>query len=411
MKSILFFLSLICCVQSNSQSFYLAVKARYSETRLVDDLPNPPKRENRFILSFYAAASDGTLSPISLTNTDLWVQLQGLQYGTLNSGVLDSLGNNYPGYAYTAPKAVAYYNSKGANFVDCDSMVAAHFIVNGYELDCGFVTVSYWETDLGTGLTTESFPAPNVLLPYFDAPHPFYFTPTNLNFDWSVMPPAAPYNHYLYSCEGVEQRVLRGVLGHSGDSVPTLLPVRLANFRGSIDDAGIVKLSWSNMTESNLRFYIVETSADGIIYSSIDTITPAANNGTQVDYTAHTSQTNLKMFYRVRAVEVSGEMSLTQVVRLDKQIDAIAEPDFSFSVFPNPVEGERVTIQLRNAREGRYLAFLVAPDGERFKQVMIMHPGGDLTRAFELGTLPNGIYRLVLHSPTRRYTKTIVYGR
>src|SRR5258706_9948769 len=106
MKTKFIFLSLMlfiyCC--SFSQSKYIGVKARYAETRLVDDSPNPPKRQNRLILSFYEVSSTGVYTPVSLSNYDIWVYKEGLQYGSYMGGVLDSSGNNYPGYSWPAPK-------------------------------------------------------------------------------------------------------------------------------------------------------------------------------------------------------------------------------------------------------------------------------------------------------------------
>ena len=200
MKMFLFIISFF--VSFVSQSQYIGVKARYTETRLVDDSPNPPKRENHLILSFFEVSPGGIYSPTTLSNYDLWVYKVGLQYGSFMGGVLDSSGNNYDGYAWPAPKAVAYYNSLGLNYIDCDPNAATHYVVNGHELDCGFVTVSYWDIDYGTGNPFEAFTAPNICLPYYSFGHPYYFNPGNVNFDWSVLFPTSPYNLYNFSCGG-----------------------------------------------------------------------------------------------------------------------------------------------------------------------------------------------------------------
>src|SRR5260221_11565213 len=187
-------LQFFCCY---SFSQYIGVKARYAETRLVDDSPNPPKRQNRLILSFYEISSTGVYTPVSLSNYDIWVYKEGLQYGSYMGGVLDSSGNNYPGYNWPAPNAVSYYNSYYPNYIDCDPNAATHYIVNRHELDCGFIGVSYWDIDYGTGQQIELFTAPNVCLPYYIWPDPYAILPGNVNFGWPVFP-TAPYNWYSF---------------------------------------------------------------------------------------------------------------------------------------------------------------------------------------------------------------------
>src|SRR5688572_32575499 len=107
MKRFLFFLMTIFCIETQAQ--YIGIRARYIDTRLVDNSPEQPSRENRMILSFYEVSGAGVWTPTVLNNYDLWIYKEGLQFGSPMGGVVDSSGNNYPGYAYTAPRVVAYY--------------------------------------------------------------------------------------------------------------------------------------------------------------------------------------------------------------------------------------------------------------------------------------------------------------
>ena len=115
------FIFLLLLISNLCTAQYIGVRARYTETRLVDDSPNPPKRENRLVLSFYTVTFNGTgndFTPVVLSNYDIWVYKEGLQFGNPMGGVLDSTGNNYPGYAWPAPKVVSYYNTLGLNYID-----------------------------------------------------------------------------------------------------------------------------------------------------------------------------------------------------------------------------------------------------------------------------------------------------
>lgn len=397
---ILFF-TLLLLIYASSYSQYIGVKARYTETRLVDDAPNPPKRENRLILSFFEVSPLGIYTPVSLTNYDMYVYKAGLQYGSLMGGVLDSTGNNYEGYAWPAPKAVAYFNSYFPNYIDCDPNAATHYIVNGHELDCGFITVSYWDIDWGTGQGFEAFPAPNVCLPYYLWPHPY--ASMNYNFSWPVVP-TAPYNWYSFACyQSTQQLVIRGVLQPDSSNSIVVLPVKFANVRGTIDATDNASIYFSNLTESDILRYEIERSADGSAFQSIGTVLPTSNTGSRADYTFTSLQPDHRDHYRVKAIETIGGFFYSTIINLTK-------PDRpqQFSVYPNPVTNGQFSFRLTDAENGHYLFTIINPQGQHMKQKLINHTGGDITRQVDITGLPPGVYQLVLWSATQRYTQKIM---
>lgn len=410
MKMKFILLVALLCTHCFGFSQYIGVRARYTETRLVDDSPNPPKRENRLILSFFTVSFNGTqnvFTPVVLSNYDIWVYKQGLQYGNLMGGVLDSTGNNYPGYAWTAPKAVSYYNTLGLNYIDCDTISATHYVVNGQELDCGFITVSYWDVDGGTGMPFEAFPAPNICLPYYDFMHPFYWNPGNVNFGEGNIFPGPPYNLYNFSCGGPLQLVRRGLLSYDSTG-GVVLPVRFANVQAEIDATDRVIISWSNMTESEIQNYIIESSVDGILFQLAGTVMPTGNIGERVDYTYSTGQTAALTYYRIKAVEITGTLLYSNVVVV-KRTTPVTVTDQSFSIYPNPVTRGEFSFRLANAPAGRYICSVINPEGQPIRHKMIQHNTGDLVRQIDLTGLPSGLYRLVLRSTTKKFTETVVY--
>ena len=68
MKKI-FLLSFIALACSHCFSQYIGVRARYVETKLVDNPPHAPSRENRLILSFFTVDAFGVYTPANLTTT------------------------------------------------------------------------------------------------------------------------------------------------------------------------------------------------------------------------------------------------------------------------------------------------------------------------------------------------------
>ncbi len=411
MKSILLACLFLIAISSHSQ--YIGVKARYTETRLVDDSPKPPKRENRLILSFYEVTFNGDYvwTPVVLSNYDIYVYKEGLQYGNQMGGVLDSTGNNYPGYSYPAPKAVAYYNSLGIPYIDCNPNTATHYVVNGQTLDCGFIPVSYHDTDWGTGNAIECFPAPNICLPYYFFGDPYYFNPGNVNYDWTPGYPGPPYNMYNFSCGGSLQLVMRGVLGADSGSANEPLPVRFANVRGELDNTNTATIQWSNMTENDIVNYTVEIVKENNQWQVIGTVLPQKNDGSNADYTFQTLQTEDKVLYRIKATESTGKIFYSTIISLRKSGGSSipGEPSRILSIYPNPVTEGVITFNLSNAEKGRYVSIVVTPDGRQVKQKMIEHDGGNLTRQIDMSGLLPGIYQLVIRSSNHKYTQKFIY--
>ena len=404
MKSILFALIFVA---STSFGQYIGVKARYTETRLVDDAPNPPKRENRLILSFFEVSPLGVYTPVSLSNYPIHIWKEGLQYGTTYSNVWDSAGNMYAGYTFTAPKAVAYYNSWGPEYIGCDLGYTTPYIANGFELDCGFITVSQW-TDWGAGLF-EFFTTPNISLPWYGWPHPYFMQPGNVNFDQTQVPPGCPYNWCNPPCGGL---IIRGVLTQDTGSAPPPLPVKFAGVRGVLDN-NIATIYFSNLTESNISSYYIERSTDASSYQTIGTVLPTKNNDDSANYQFQTLQTEDKAFYRIKAVETTGQVFYSTIVSLSRDMDPSnpIENNSTLRVYPNPVVGGNFTFNLSNAEKGRFISIVVSPEGRELRQRLIMHNGGDLTRSVDLSGLPAGIYQLVIRGERTKYSQKILYVR
>ncbi len=404
-------LLLISCL-SNAQ--YIGVKARYTATRLVDDAPNPPKRENRLILSFYEVSPAGVYTPTTLSNYDIWVYKQGLQFGNVMGGVLDSTGNNYPGYNFTAPKVVSYYNSLGTNYIDCDPNAATHYVVNGQELDCGFITVSYWDMDYGTMVPFEAFSAPNVCLPLYPIEHPYYFSPGNVNFSVGSVFPGPPYNMYNFFCgSGTLQLVVRGLLPRDSSGILIALPVRFENVQGRLVQADLARISWSNYTEIDISHYEIEVSTDNISFTTLGSILPISNVGSRSDYIYTLYQSTLTASYRIKAVENNGQSFYSRIVFLKKQENNSFQnsQQSKLIVFPNPVSTSDINFRLTSAPPGRYIASLITPEGNHTKFKLIEHPGGDLNRQLNMDGLSAGVYQLILQTTEHKFTQRVLYVR
>jgi len=405
-KFILFaFLFCMNCCGYSQNTLYIGIRARYVATRLVDNPPNAASRENRLVLSFYTVSDAGVYTSVSLTNYDLYIYKGGLQYGSLIGGVVDSAGNNYPGYSYTAPAVCSYYNSMGIGVIDCNPNITDHYTVNGHELDCGWINVSYWYYDELADRSDEYFTAPNVCLPYYFFPSPYYFSPGNVNFTEPV-PAGAPYNHYNFSCAGSSlQLVHRGVLPQD-TSIALLVPlaVGFAHVSAVRAAATSVRVAFSNLTETDVDRYEVERSTDGVTFTTAGLIFPFLNSGSRADYTFTDSAAGPgRLFYRVKAIEQGGGIKYSAVAFVDAAVITAG-----LSVFPNPIIDHHLTFRVNDAVKGLYRVQVMNAIGQVSFTTILQHNGGPFSGALDLPVTLRGVYYLTVQSPVSTFSNKIL---
>ena len=408
MKRILLFVLLSSCLQLRAQ--YIGVKARYTETRLVPNPGFPVSRENRLMVSFYTVIDTGVYTPAVISNQTFWIWKTGLQIANIYGGILDSSGHNYPGYSFTAPRAIAYFNTYGDHHVDCDPSLTVSYLANGHEIDFGFVEVSHWIYNDVYDRYEEQFTAPNIFLPYYQFPHPYAIMPGNANFGGY---PAGESSGYTFFCAGPSQQwVYRGEITHNSDSSFVILPVRFAGESITVSGEATVSLSWSNMTESDVLHYEVQRALPGGGFETISTITPALNDGSRADYTNVFSQASPQIYYRIKAFEYSGAAFYSKVLYGNLEtFNQTREDQNKLTVFPNPVVHSNFQFQLSQARKGRYISTVVTAEGKQLKRQLIMHNGGNLPGQVDLSGIPAGMYQFVLTSDNETFTKKIILIR
>jgi hypothetical protein len=395
----------LICIFSFSQ--YIGVKCKYVDTRLVPNPGHADSRENRLVLCFYNVDPLGVWTPISVTNYDMYVHGGGVQV-TGYSGVLDSLGSNYPGYGFTAPVVASYYNSMGRNWVDCDPNGAIHFVANGHELNCGFFQVSYWETDYDD-TEKERFTTIDVSLPFYFWPDPLAQQPGNVNFGPTGTLGSGPYNLYNFAC-GTLQLVDRGLMW--ADSMGTFNPlaIHFANINATMGGTCKATIHWSNLTESDIHYYFIERSVNNAPFQTMDSILPIGNTGGRVDYSYNDNDSvsgyNL---YRIKAVENTGNFYYSMVLRINGCLGgrgSIDQP--KLVIYPNPSQNGRFVLRSPDLPKGRYDVVLVSTFGQQTSITQIDHHGGALNKLFDLGWVKSGVYTIVVRTADLNLTQKIM---
>lgn len=195
-----------------------------------------------------------------------------------------------------------------------------------------------------------------------------------------------------------------GSPGVSLNTALTPLPVAITSLQAAQKSTGI-QLDWLAYNEQNIEQYEVERSSNGTSFSSIGQV-PATGNGRLTARYSYTDAVPLTgtNYYRIRVVEKGGEVNFTGIIRIQQHAGKSG-----VTVYPNPVQGNRMTLELNQVNKGRYALSLFNDVGKLIFQNEINHPGGSATQTIELPrALPAGIYRLRAISKESEFAQTIL---
>lgn len=181
------------------------------------------------------------------------------------------------------------------------------------------------------------------------------------------------------------------------------LPVKFGRFTALEVNAGI-KLSWNNETESEVENYFVERSTDGQHYTTIAILEPKGNNGGNFEYSfVDATPAKGNNFYRIRVKEITGKLAYSDIVRI-----SFGRAGTSMTLYPNPLKGGKLSIQLNDLPTGRYTLRVLNLNGQTVAEQSLNHPGGAANESITLRQLKAGIYVLELNGTVKMQQQFVV---
>jgi hypothetical protein len=163
-----------------------------------------------------------------------------------------------------------------------------------------------------------------------------------------------------------------------------------------------IEVTFNTANETNMHSYEVEESKDGSTFTKGTTLeakNAATNNYSWLDATVH----NGNNYYRIKAIEKNGATKYSQVVRVN-----IGTKRSEFTVYPNPVKGGTINLQLTDIKKGVYTVKVVNNLGQEIAARTITHNGGSATQTINIGNAPTGKYNMVITNGTTTVTKTVI---
>jgi hypothetical protein len=182
-----------------------------------------------------------------------------------------------------------------------------------------------------------------------------------------------------------------------------VLPVTLLDFKATkANDA--IGLLWTTANEFSLAKYNVERSATGNNFYSIGSVPSTNTSFIKVYQWLDNAPLAGVNFYRLKILDLDGTFKYSMVVKMDMNARK------GISVYPNPVTGHLLLLQMYGQLKGDYFINLYNSNAEKMMSSRITHDGNDAVRSIPLNkNLPTAVYYLEISDPGKNKTTLKLY--
>ncbi len=165
-----------------------------------------------------------------------------------------------------------------------------------------------------------------------------------------------------------------------------------------------IGLTWKTTNDINHLFYELEKSTNGIEYTNIAKIYA---DGTGSYSYLDTSINTRKVYYRVRYYNAEAQYGVTNTVLMEP-----SNKSSNISVYPNPVSGKTMSVQMNQLDPGNYQLAILDNQGRTLFTQQILHQNNSSTIPVTFNrNFTSGMYRLKLTHTTslKVYTTNIIF--
>ena len=183
------------------------------------------------------------------------------------------------------------------------------------------------------------------------------------------------------------------------------LPVSLLNFKVSLAGDHQANISWSTSLEMNCKYYDVQRSMDGNIFTTIATLPGHGTSSLQHDYTFKDDISGIIapfVYFRLSQVDADGQKNYSKIIVLRTK-----GTRNRISISPNPFSGTiNMNFDWKND-EPASLIIINASGKKVFEKQVQMNKGSNYLKADNL-LIPPGFYFVQLVSNNEKITMKIV---
>ncbi len=183
-----------------------------------------------------------------------------------------------------------------------------------------------------------------------------------------------------------------------------ILPVNITSIKAT-DKQSHILLEWNTLTESGMDKFEVEKSADGRQFKPVASVVAKGNSSTLTSYNwVDVNRLASANYYRLRSVGKNGHATTSAVIKVN-----VGKANESLSLFPNPVKGNVITVQLNNLTKGQYALTITNKLGQQVLVQTVKHTGGTASQTINLpAAMHAGIYQLEVSGSDVKYNQQII---
>lgn len=114
-------------------------------------------------------------------------------------------------------------------------------------------------------------------------------------------------------------------------TTPSPLPVELGSFEGKCDN-GAIQLDWSSISEKNVDYYTVESSAGNGTWTALEKVKAQGTTTSETTYQSSFRAQNGSDYYRLKWTDFDGKEKYSSIIYVSCKNHGV-------SIFPNPNNG------------------------------------------------------------------------
>jgi len=156
-------------------------------------------------------------------------------------------------------------------------------------------------------------------------------------------------------------------------------------------NGNVATIKWNTVGENGVAKFEVEKSIDGTSFAKIGEES-AKNTATASYTTTDKDVVSTTTFYRIKAISTDGTNAYSNIAKVTYNLQVT-----TYNLFPNPLTGKNLNVQLGNVVAGKYLISITNALGQKVAESTIAHTGGNGTHAINIErTIATGVYNVVI---------------
>ncbi len=184
----------------------------------------------------------------------------------------------------------------------------------------------------------------------------------------------------------------------------SILPLSMLSFSASKKEKG-VQIQWSMANETGIDQFEIEKSTDANLFTKIGAV--MANSGSssiRIHQWIDRYETTGNCYYRIKSVSKSGDAQYSKIIKIAGNTHTNG-----IGVYPNPVSGSTIGLQMFDMQKGNYQVKLYNANGQQVFSTVLPFAGGTATQQLNISkSLIKGTYTIRLTDGNSDFSKAIL---